>query len=178
MHKIGNVAIVSLSSADKKGGYYTFTNKVSMQDFGENLYLDTEANGYEKQIKNSRKNLYITNLKAYKEKEQQNITDKIPYNETIFARAYLNNEEKFFFDEAIKWAYCIKKEVELEGNQPKINILENLQGNDIAFNTSMLLASDREKLNLANEKYQLILFAYFNAPAFKTTQGITHLVLK
>ncbi len=178
MHKIGNVAIVSLSSADKKGGYYTFTNKVSMQDFGENLYLDTEANGYEKQIKNSRKNLYITNLKAYKEKEQQNTTDKIPYNETIFVRAYLNNEEKFFFDEAIKWAYCIKKEVELEGNQPKINILENLQGNDIAFNTSMLLASDREKLNLANEKYQLILFAYFNAPAFKTTQGITHLVLK
>ncbi len=178
MHKIGNVAIVSLSSADKKGGSYTFTNKVSMQDFGENLYLDTEANGYEKQIKNSRKNLYITNLKAYKEKEQQNITDKIPYNETIFVRAYLNNEEKFFFDEAIKWAYCIKKEVELEGNQPKINILENLQGNDIAFNTSMLLASDREKLNLANEKYQLILFAYFNAPAFKTTQGITHLVLK
>ncbi|EGK8183325.1 hypothetical protein IO457_001801 [Campylobacter coli] len=72
----------------------------------------------------------------------------------------------------------MKKEVELEGNQPKINILENLQGNDIAFNTSMLLASDREKLNLANEKYQLILFAYFNAPAFKTTQGITHLVLK
>ncbi|EFS2116382.1 hypothetical protein HX474_000940 [Campylobacter jejuni] len=45
MHKIGNVAIVSLSSADKKGGSYTFTNKVSMQDFGENLYLDTEANG-------------------------------------------------------------------------------------------------------------------------------------
>ncbi|EMX2707868.1 hypothetical protein AAGQ76_001954, partial [Campylobacter coli] len=84
MHKIGNVAIVSLSSADKKGGSYTFTNKVSMQDFGENLYLDTEANGYEKQIKNSRENLYITNLKAYKEKEQQNTTDKIPYNETIF----------------------------------------------------------------------------------------------
>ncbi|HEF6463221.1 TPA: hypothetical protein SAT24_001840 [Campylobacter jejuni] len=80
-----------------------------MQDFGENLYLDTEANGYEKQIKNSRENLYITNLKAYKEKEQQNTTDKIPYNETIFIRAYLNNEEKFFFDETIKWAYCIKK---------------------------------------------------------------------
>ncbi|EII0241225.1 hypothetical protein QVK18_001411 [Campylobacter jejuni] len=89
------MAIVSLSSADKKGGSYTFTNKVSMQDFGENLYLDTEANGYEKQIKNSRENLYITNLKAYKEKEQQNTTDKIPYNETIFIRAYLNNEENF-----------------------------------------------------------------------------------
>ncbi|ECQ9305734.1 DNA-directed RNA polymerase subunit beta', partial [Campylobacter jejuni] len=87
MHKIGNVAIVSLNSADKQGGYYTFTNKVSMQDFGENLYLDTEANGYEKQIKNSRKNLYITSLQAYKEKEQQNTTDKIPYNETIFVRA-------------------------------------------------------------------------------------------
>lgn len=56
-----------------------------------------------------RQNLYITNLKAYKEKEQQNTTDKIPYNETIFIRAYLNNEEKFFFDETIKWAYCIKK---------------------------------------------------------------------
>lgn len=42
----------------------------------------------------------------------------------------------------------------------------------------MLLASDREKLNLVNEKYQLILFAYFKAPAFKTTQGITYIVLK
>ncbi|MGI7919327.1 hypothetical protein ACNGIS_08890, partial [Campylobacter jejuni] len=178
MHKIGNVAIVSLSSADKKGGSYTFTNKVSMQDFGENLYLDTEANGYEKQIKNSRKDLYITNLKAYKEKEQQNTTDKIPYNETIFVRAYLNNEEKFFFDETIKWAYCIKKEEELECNQSKIKILENLQGNDITFNTSMLSQDDRNILYNMNEKYQLILFAYFNTPAFKTTQGITHLVLK
>lgn len=178
MHKIGNVAIVSLSSADKKGGSYTFTNKVSMQDFGENLYLDTEANGYEKQIKNSRKNLYITSLQAYKEKEQQNTTDKIPYNETIFVRAYLNNEEKFFFDETIKWAYCIKKEEELECNQSKIKILENLQGNDIAFNTSMLSQDDRNILYNMNEKYQLILFAYFNKPAFKTTQGITHLVLK
>ncbi|WP_072223553.1 hypothetical protein [Campylobacter jejuni] len=178
MHKIGNVAIVSLSSADKKGGSYTFTNKVSMQDFGENLYLDTEANGYEKQIKNSRKNLYITSLQAYKEKEQQNTTDKIPYNETIFVRAYLNNEEKFFFDETIKWAYCIKKEEELECNQSKIKILENLQGNDIAFNTSMLSQNDRNILYNMNEKYQLILFAYFNTPAFKTTQGITHLVLK
>ncbi|MCE7092251.1 hypothetical protein LZV73_08995 [Campylobacter coli] len=178
MHKIGNVAIVSLSSADKKGGSYTFTNKVSMQDFGENLYLDTETNGYEKQIKNSRENLYITNLKAYKEKEQQNTTDKIPYNETIFVRAYLNNEEKFFFDETIKWAYCIKKEEELECNQSKIKILENLQGNDIAFNTSMLSQDDRNILYNMNEKYQLILFAYFNKPAFKTTQGITHLVLK
>ncbi len=178
MHKIGNVAIVSLSSADKKGGSYTFTNKVSMQDFGENLYLDTEANGYEKQIKNSRKNLYITSLQAYKEKEQQNTTDKIPYNETIFVRAYLNNEEKFFFDETIKWAYCIKKEEELECNQSKIKILENLQGNDIAFNTSMLSQDDRNILYNMNEKYQLILFAYFNKPAFKATQGITHLVLK
>ncbi|EFC31068.1 hypothetical protein [Campylobacter jejuni] len=178
IHKIGNVAIVSLSSADKKGGSYTFTNKVSMQDFGENLYLDTEANGYEKQIKNSRKNLYITSLQAYKEKEQQNTTDKIPYNETIFVRAYLNNEEKFFFDETIKWAYCIKKEEELECNQSKIKILENLQGNDIAFNTSMLSQDDRNILYNMNEKYQLILFAYFNTPAFKTTQGITHLVLK
>lgn len=178
MHKIGNVAIVSLSSADKQGGCYTFTNKVSMQDFGENLYLDTETNGYEKQIKNSRENLYITNLKAYKEKEQQNTTDKIPYNETIFVRAYLNNEEKFFFDETIKWAYCVKKEEELECNQSKIKILENLQGNDIAFNTSMLSQDDRNILYNMNEKYQLILFAYFNKPAFKTTQGITHLVLK
>lgn len=178
MHKIGNVAIVSLSSADKQGGCYTFTNKVSMQDFGENLYLDTETNGYEKQIKNSRENLYITNLKAYKEKEQQNTTDKIPYNETIFVRAYLNNEEKFFFDETIKWAYCVKKEEELECNQSKIKILENLQGNDIAFNTSMLSQNDRNILYNMNEKYQLILFAYFNTPAFKTTQGITHLVLK
>ncbi|HDX3383485.1 TPA: hypothetical protein ROD11_001764 [Campylobacter jejuni] len=178
MHKIGNVAIVSLSSADKKGGSYTFTNKVSMQDFGENLYLDTEANGYEKQIKNSRKDLYITSLQAYKEKEQQNTTDKIPYNETIFIRAYLNNEEKFFFDESIKWAYCVKKEEELECNQSKIKILENLQGNDIAFNTSMLSQNDRNILYNMNEKYQLILFAYFNTPAFKTTQGITHLVLK
>ncbi|EOJ1399891.1 hypothetical protein ACM16H_001672 [Campylobacter jejuni] len=178
MHKIGNVAIVSLSSADKQGGCYTFTNKVSMQDFGENLYLDTETNGYEKQIKNSRENLYITNLKAYKEKEQQNTTDKIPYNETIFVRAYLNNEEKFFFDETIKWAYCVKKEEELECNQSKIKILENLQGNDITFNTSMLSQNDRNILYNMNEKYQLILFAYFNTPAFKTTQGITHLVLK
>lgn len=178
MHKIGNVAIVSLSSADKKGGCYTFTNKVSMQDFGENLYLDTEANGYEKQIKNSRKDLYITGMQAYKDKEQQNTTDKIPYNETIFVRAYLNNEEKFFFDETIKWAYCVKKEEELECNQSKIKILENLQGNDIAFNTSMLSQDDRNKLYNMNEKYQLILFAYFNTPAFKTTQGITHLVLK
>ncbi|RDU61193.1 hypothetical protein [Helicobacter sp. MIT 14-3879] len=178
MHQIGNVAIVSLSSADKQGGYYTFTNKVSMQDFGENLYLDIGSNGYEKQIKNSRENLYITNLQAYKEKEQQNTTDKIPCNETIFIRAYLNNEEKFFFDETIKWAYCIKKEEDTENNSFKINTLENLQGNDITFNTSMLLQSDRNKFYNMNEKYQLILFAYFNKPAFKTTHGVTHIVLK
>ncbi|EJW8508478.1 hypothetical protein OCZ41_001720, partial [Campylobacter jejuni] len=51
-------------------------------------------------------------------------------------------------------------------------------GNDITFNTSMLSQDDRNKLYNMNEKYQLILFAYFSAPAFKTTQGITHLVLK
>ncbi|EAJ6513821.1 hypothetical protein FNB37_00905 [Campylobacter jejuni] len=85
---------------------------------------------------------------------------------------------RIFFDETIKWAYCIKKEEELECNQSKIKILENLQGNDITFNTSMLSQDDRNKLYNMNEKYQLILFAYFSAPAFKTTQGITHLVLK
>ncbi|ECR1550603.1 hypothetical protein F0K45_08740 [Campylobacter jejuni] len=68
-----------------------------------------------------------------------------------------------------------KKEEELECNQSKIKILENLQGNDITFNTSMLSQDDRNKLYNMNEK---ILFAYFSAPAFKTTQGITHLVLK
>ncbi|EAK8253081.1 hypothetical protein FZ751_09060 [Campylobacter jejuni] len=78
----------------------------------------------------------------------------------------------------MKWAYCVKKEEELECNQSKIKILENLQGNDIAFNTSMLSQNDRNILYNMNEKYQLILFAYFNTPAFKTTQGITHLVLK
>ncbi|WP_246023815.1 hypothetical protein [Campylobacter taeniopygiae] len=40
IHKMANVAIISLSSADKQEGYYTFTNKVSMQDFGENICLN------------------------------------------------------------------------------------------------------------------------------------------
>ncbi|WP_246023826.1 hypothetical protein [Campylobacter taeniopygiae] len=35
IHKMANVAIISLSSADKQEGYYTFTNKISMQSFKE-----------------------------------------------------------------------------------------------------------------------------------------------
>lgn len=37
IHTKGNVAVVSLSSADKKGGNYTFTKKVSAQEFGEEI---------------------------------------------------------------------------------------------------------------------------------------------
>lgn len=41
IHFKGNVAIISLSSADKKGGSYTFGKRVSAQEFGEDIATQT-----------------------------------------------------------------------------------------------------------------------------------------
>ncbi|BBB20365.1 hypothetical protein [Helicobacter cinaedi] len=59
IHTKGNVAVVSLSSADKKGGNYTFTKKVSAQEF-------------ESQIINARKE-YLASLDslAYEESRER-----------------------------------------------------------------------------------------------------------
>ncbi|WP_240723850.1 hypothetical protein [Helicobacter pullorum] len=41
IHSKGNVAIISLSSADKQGGSYTFSKLVSAQEFGEDIATQT-----------------------------------------------------------------------------------------------------------------------------------------
>ncbi len=94
IHTKGNVAIISLSSADKKGGSYTFTKKVSAQEF-------------ESQIIHTR-NQYLTSLNdtlAYEvgfvEREKDEDWLIILKNELYLIEA----EVAFFAKEAFQNAY-------------------------------------------------------------------------
>ncbi|BAM32669.1 conserved hypothetical protein [Helicobacter cinaedi CCUG 18818 = ATCC BAA-847] len=187
IHTKGNVAVVSLSSADKKGGNYTFTKKVSAQEFGEEIktiYIDNDnPKAYQEQIDDSKKKLNIINIKAYSDKEQTNEIDTCDSETTIFVRAILNEEDRVFYDETIHWAYYIKGASEdlNKIDRDKIKQMENIEGNDIIFSLDMLAEDDKEILlkSLQNnsQKYELILFAYFKKPAIKVGNNITSIVL-
>ncbi|WP_300827524.1 hypothetical protein [Helicobacter sp. UBA3407] len=187
IHTKGNVAVVSLSSADKKGGNYTFTKKVSAQEFGEEIktiYIDNDnPKAYQEQIDDSKKKLNIINIKAYSDKEQTNEIDTCDSETTIFVRAILNEEDRVFYDETIHWAYYIKGASEdlNKIDRDKIKQMENIEGNDIIFSLDMLAEDDKEILlkSLQNnsQKYELILFAYFKKPAIKVKNDITSIVL-
>jgi len=187
IHTKGNVAVVSLSSADKKGGNYTFTKKVSAQEFGEEIktiYIDNDnPEAYQGQVNDSKEKLNIINIKAYSDKEQTNEIDTCDSETTIFVRAILNEEDRVFYDETIHWAYYIKGASEdlNKIDRDKIKQMENIEGNDIIFSLDMLAEDDKEILlkSLQNnsQKYELILFAYFKKPAIKVKNDITSIVL-
>lgn len=183
----GNVAIISLSSADKKGGNYTFTKKVSAQEFGEvikTIYIDNNnPKAYQEQIDDSKKNLNIIDIKAYSNKEQTKEIDTCDTETTIFVRAILNEEDRAFYDETIHWAYYIKGASEdlNKIDRNRIKQMENIEGNDIIFSLDMLAEDDKkillESLQDNSQKYELILFAYFKKPAIKVGNNITSIVL-
>lgn len=187
IHAKGNVAIVSLSSADKKGGSYTFKNQISMQEFSDIkpqlVCLENNDNKYNTQVAESKYGLYIVDIIAYSDKEQQNSTTTIDENKIIFVQAKLNDNNKVFYDESIKWAYCLKNRNE---NLDKINIKERYkkliaEGNDIAFSLNMLKNDDKQILLNSRQfnlsQYELILFAYFKAPAIKVRNNKTSIIL-
>lgn len=187
IHTKGNVAVVSLSSADKKGGNYTFTKKVSAQEFGEEIktiYIDNDnPEAYQGQVNDSKEKLNIINIKAYSDKEQTNEIDTCDSETTIFVRAILNEEDRVFYDETIHWAYYIKGASEdlNKIDRDKIKQMENIEGNDIIFSLDMLAEDDKEillkSLQDSSQKYELILFAYFKKPAIKVKNDITSIVL-
>lgn len=187
IHITGNVAIISLSSADKKGGSYTFTKKVSAQEFGgeiKTIYIDNNnPKAYQEQIDDSKKNLNIIDIKAYSDKEQTKEINTCDTEATIFVRAILNDEDRAFYDETIHWAYYIKGASEdlNKINTKKANQMENIDGNDIMFSLDMLAENDKKillkSLQDSSQKYELILFAYFRKPAIKVGNNITSIVL-
>ena len=186
IHSKGNVAIISLSSADKKGGSYTFSKRVSAQEFGEclatqTIYIDNDENTkeYKKQIDISKNGLVIENIKAYSDKEQTTQIDCLNLKESIFVRAILNDENRVFYDETIQWAYYLKgiNEDLSKINMKKVCKMDNVEGNDMLFYIDLLNKQDRDTLQNNPQHYKLILFAYFNKPAIKIGSRTPHIVL-
>lgn len=186
IHSKGNVAIISLSSADKKGGSYTFSKRVSAQEFGEclatqTIYIDNDENTkeYKKQIDISKNGLVIENIKAYSDKEQTTQIDCLNLKESIFVRAILNDENRVFYDETIQWAYYLKgiNEDLSKINMKKVCKMDNVEGNDMLFYIDLLNKQDRDTLQNNPQNYKLMLFAYFNKPAIKIGNKTPHIVL-
>ena len=186
IHSKGNVAIISLSSADKKGGSYTFGKRVSAQEFGEGLaiqttYVDNDENAmaYKTQIDRSKSGLVIETIKAYSDKEQTIQIDCLNLQESIFVRAILNDESRVFYDETIQWAYYLKG---ISENLDKIDTkkaykMDNVEGNDILFCIDLLNKQDKDTLLNNPQNYKLMLFAYFHKPAIKIGNKTPHIVL-
>ena len=176
----------SLSSADKQGGSYTFSKRVSAQEFRESLatqtiYIDNDENTkeYKKQIDISKNGLVIENIKAYSDKEQTTQIDCLNLKESIFVRAILNDENRVFYDETIQWAYYLKG---ISENLDKIDTkkaykMDNVEGNDILFCIDLLNKQDKDTLLNNPQNYKLMLFAYFHKPAIKIGNKTPHIVL-
>ena len=186
IHSKGNVAIISLSSADKQGGSYTFSKLVSAQEFGEDIatqtiHIDNDENAmaYKKQIDTSKNGLVIENIKAYSDKEQATQIDCLNLKESIFVRAILNDENRVFYDETIQWAYYLKgiNEDLSKINMKKVCKMDNVEGNDMLFYIDLLNKQDRDTLQNNPQNYKLMLFAYFNKPAIKIGNKTPHIVL-
>lgn len=186
IHSKGNVAIISLSSADKQGESYTFGKRVSAQEFGEclatkTIYIDNDENAmaYKKQIDTSKNGLVIENIKAYSDKEQATQIDCLNLKESIFVRAILNDENRVFYDETIQWAYYLKgiNEDLSKINMKKVCKMDNVEGNDMLFYIDLLNKQDRDTLQNNPQNYKLMLFAYFNKPAIKIGNKTPHIVL-